>query len=226
MWFDGTMDWATVGEEMDSSEVIKLAAPTAAKESDGAKIFPFKEMAGTQAFDTGNNQMVVPFLFPSGENKADAYWKAWDWNLAAQRGMEAAGLEFSGELAWVDTVMYWPQTHQVAPAENALGCESCHSTEGVLDFAALGYDAEKAAMLAAGVPAPPAAEEETEEVEEPVVEEEPVEEAEEPAEEAAEEPVDEPAAEEGGSNTLLWVAIIVVVIVVVVAIIGSQRKKA
>ncbi len=169
MWFDGTMDWATVGEEMDSSEVIKLAAPTAAKESDGAKIFPFKEMAGTQAFDAGNNQMVIPFLFPSGENKADAYWKAWDWNLAAQRGMEAAGLEFSGELAWVDTVMYWPQTHQVAPAENALGCESCHSAEGVLDFAALGYDAEKAAMLAAGVPAPPAAEEENEEVEEPVL---------------------------------------------------------
>ena len=86
MWFDGTMNWATVGEEMDSSDVIGLAVPTAAMGSEGAKIFPFKEMLGRQALDAETNQMIVPFLFPNGEYVADAYWKAWDWDLAATAG--------------------------------------------------------------------------------------------------------------------------------------------
>ncbi len=232
MWFDGKMDWATVGEVMDASDVIGLAVPTADMSSEGAKIFPFKSMAGRQAFDAGTNQMVVPFLFPSGENKADAYWKSWDWNLAATRGMEAAGLEFSGDLAWVDTMMYWPQTHQVAPAENALGCDSCHSEQGVLDFQALGFDAEKVAMLSAGIPSmeevaaeEPVVEEEAEDVavvEEPAVEE-PVEEV-----AAVEEPADEPAVEEepAGMSPIIWVAIIALVVLVAVAFTFSKRNQA
>jgi octaheme c-type cytochrome (tetrathionate reductase family) len=224
MWFDGTIDWNTVGEEVDSSELIKLAAPTAAMGDEGAKIFPFKEMLGRQMFDAGNNVMAVPFLFPNGEFAADAYWKSWDWELSVSRGMEIAGLEFSGELGWVDTVMYWPQTHQVAPAESALGCESCHSAEGVLDFEALGYDAEMVALLSAGVPEFGAEEEVVEEPAEEAVEEPTeVEEVEEPAEEtAAEEPAEEEA---GGISPLIWVAIIVVVVVAVVVIVSSQRKK-
>jgi hypothetical protein len=43
--------------------------------------------------------------------------------------------------------MYWPLTHQLSPAEKALTCESCHSTEGVLDFTALGYPEERVAVL-------------------------------------------------------------------------------
>ena len=57
------------------------------------------------------------------------------------------GREFSGEYGFVQTAMYWPLTHQVSPAENALTCESCHSPEGVLDFAALGYPEERVAIL-------------------------------------------------------------------------------
>jgi len=145
--------------------------------------------------------------------------------------MEAAGLEFSGELAWVDTIMYWPQTHQVAPAENALGCDSCHSADGVLDFAALGYDAEKAAMLAAGVPS--MEEEVTEEAaEEPAADEPAAEESavDEPAEEepVAEAPADEPALEEepAGMSQVARTAIIIAVVVVGGYFLSKRNKKA
>jgi octaheme c-type cytochrome (tetrathionate reductase family) len=216
MWFDGTIDWATLGEEMDSSDVIGLAVPTAEMGSEGAKIFPFKEMVGRQAFDPGTNQMVVPFLFPNGENKADAYWKSWDWSLAATRGMEAAGLEFSGDLAWVDTVMYWPQTHQVAPATEVLGCTACHSAEGVLDFVALGYSDEELERLSS---VPSLGVEEVVDVVEEEVEEEPV------ADISDEAAAEAPAAQEEESNfTALSIAIGAVFLLVVI-VFGVTRKK-
>ncbi|MGD8385818.1 MAG: hypothetical protein PVG49_01660 [Desulfobacteraceae bacterium] len=43
-------------------------------------------------------------------------------------GIHASGLSYSGEYEWVDTVMYWGLTHEVMPAENALGCAQCHSS--------------------------------------------------------------------------------------------------
>ncbi|MEN8243170.1 MAG: hypothetical protein ABFS17_14765, partial [Chloroflexota bacterium] len=220
MWFDGEMYWATTGEEMDSSEIIKLAAPTAAMGAEGGKIFPFKEMLGRQPFDAGNNEMVVPFLMPSGEFAADAYWKAWDWDLAATRGMAAAGSEFSGDLAWVDTVMYWPITHQVAPATEALGCTACHATDSVLDFAALGYSAEEITRLSS-VPS-------LEEVVEEVVEEVAEEVVEEPAEDTAEEAAAEtPAVVEEESNfTALAIAIAVVFLLAVITFVVTRKKQA
>jgi hypothetical protein len=35
--------------------------------------------------------------------------------------------------------MYWPTTHMVQPAENALQCADCHGEGGRLDWQALGY---------------------------------------------------------------------------------------
>ena len=36
------------------------------------------------------------------------------------------------EVGFVETEYFWPITHMVAPAENSLGCESCHSHDGRL----------------------------------------------------------------------------------------------
>ena len=44
--------------------------------------------------------------------------------------MAAAGYPYSGEYDFVDTHMYWPITHMVAPAEDAVGCAECHAEEG------------------------------------------------------------------------------------------------
>lgn len=42
------------------------------------------------------------------------------------------GQPYSGEFGFVETEMYWPITHMVAPAEQALDCESCHARDGRL----------------------------------------------------------------------------------------------
>jgi hypothetical protein len=49
------------------------------------------------------------------------------------------GLEYSGELGFAETWMYWRTSHMVQPAENALQCNDCHGANGRLDWAALGY---------------------------------------------------------------------------------------
>lgn len=35
--------------------------------------------------------------------------------------------------------MFWPTTHMVQPASEALQCSACHSDDGRLDWQALGY---------------------------------------------------------------------------------------
>ncbi len=41
--------------------------------------------------------------------------------------MEYAGYEYSGQYDWIETEMYWPITHMVAPAEDAVQCGECHT---------------------------------------------------------------------------------------------------
>ena len=91
--------------------------------------------------------MLVPNLFPNNVEDINAYWKGWNWNNAFASGMEYVGLEYSGEYEWIETEMFWIQNHMVAPKENALSCEDCHAADGRLDFEALGYEAERAAIL-------------------------------------------------------------------------------
>lgn len=40
--------------------------------------------------------------------------------------------------------------HQVAPKGEALTCDACHSSKGVLDFEKLGYGEEKTKKLSGG----------------------------------------------------------------------------
>lgn len=51
---------------------------------------------------------------------------------AIAAGMRAAGQPCSGEFGFANTHVYWPITHMVAPAADALGCESCHAEDGRL----------------------------------------------------------------------------------------------
>ncbi|MBM3126631.1 MAG: cytochrome C, partial [Chloroflexi bacterium] len=48
-------------------------------------------------------------------------------------------LNYSGEYSFTETHMYWPTTHMVQPAANALQCDSCHGNNGRMDWEALGY---------------------------------------------------------------------------------------
>jgi hypothetical protein len=43
--------------------------------------------------------------------------------------MKRIGLPYSGEYGFVETEMYWPLNHMVAPKEKSLSCDQCHTSE-------------------------------------------------------------------------------------------------
>ena len=135
-WFDGKVRYSLVGDAFDPN-----AGPVEINELEGgyddpdSRIWPFKVMRGKQPYDTVNNSFLVSHLF--GKDDA-AYWKSFDWNKALRAGMaeaKAVGqteMDFSGKFDFVETRMYWPLTHMVAPKEDALACNECHSKDGRL----------------------------------------------------------------------------------------------
>ena len=85
-------------------------------------------MEGRQGYDVNLNRLTYSNVW--GPSTDTAFWKNFDWDKAIQAGMEAAGAEYSGEFDFVDTYMYWPITHMVAPAEDAVECAECHAEDG------------------------------------------------------------------------------------------------
>jgi octaheme c-type cytochrome (tetrathionate reductase family) len=145
LYFDGKWDrmMINVNDQYTETPVV-FAAPTADYTTPGAMIYPFKKMIGNQVADANNNTMLVPHLFGS-KGGPNAYWGAYDWDLALQDGAARTGQTYSGEFEFVDTVMYLSVNHEVAPKEEALGvnsnCADCHIV-GVVNWAALGYDGD------------------------------------------------------------------------------------
>lgn len=145
MWFDGM--WTrkvinvsdTYTEAGTAEDPIVLAAPTATKDTPGAKIYPFKKMIGDQPVDATNKRLIVPHLFGTagGENP---YWGKYDWDLALADGAAYAGQEFSGDTGFANTVAYLTVNHEIAPAEDALTCGNCHGDDAF--FNALGYEGD------------------------------------------------------------------------------------
>lgn len=127
--FNGEIDYTTVGEKVqpNADGVIELTKVQGTCGEEGTRIWPFKVMKGKQPYDVKNQLMITPHLF--GKDSS-AYWKSYDWAAAATAGMAASGLEFGGEMAFVDTDYHFPITHMVAPAEKALECQDCHSKDG------------------------------------------------------------------------------------------------
>jgi len=145
IWSNGDAVYVTLDDTFDPNGVVAINTFKGGIDDPNSLIFPVHMFGGLQPYDAVTNTLVVPNLFPT--NPETAYWKNWDWAKAIQGGQASVGREFSGEYGFVETVMYWPLTHQVAPAEEALSCVSCHSTDSVLDFAALGYSEERAQLL-------------------------------------------------------------------------------
>jgi hypothetical protein len=128
-WFNGRIDFSTMGAKIDDSAVVAINRVNGAYDDPDSRIWPFKVMRGRQPYDTQNKVLAVPHLF--GKD-SDAYWKSFDWGRAIKAGLAATGQTFSGEHGFIETEYYWPVTHMVAPKEQALACESCHSRDGRL----------------------------------------------------------------------------------------------
>ncbi|MBI9071611.1 MAG: tetrathionate reductase family octaheme c-type cytochrome [Melioribacteraceae bacterium] len=127
VWFNGTADHYVLGDTIKSVPVQMNTLFGSA--TDGkSKIIPVKIHKGDQIYDKKYNNLIQPKVFAK-EVGDSAYWKDFDWNLAAAAGMKKIGLPYSGEYGFVETEMYWPVNHMVSPKEKSLMCVDCHVRE-------------------------------------------------------------------------------------------------
>ncbi|WP_095589632.1 tetrathionate reductase family octaheme c-type cytochrome [Actibacterium ureilyticum] len=127
-WFDGQVRYTLQSDEIDPTQVVEVNKITGSAEDGVSKIWPFKRMVGRQAYDSQLNRLVFNHVW--GPTTDTAFWTNFDYAKSIEAGMKAAGAEYSGEFGFVDTYMYWPITHMVAPAENAMDCAECHAEDG------------------------------------------------------------------------------------------------
>lgn len=135
-WHNGQADYYQFGDKLDPGKVVELNSLSGDIGDQNAKITPFKVMRGKQIYDSKNNYLIAPKLFGT-----DGYWKTFNWNKAAELGMAEIELAYSGKYGFVETEMYWPINHMVAPASKSLRCTACHSRSASkrLDWEKLGY---------------------------------------------------------------------------------------
>ncbi len=129
-WFDGQMVYTTIETEFDPANgPIEVNGFAGSPDDMDSRIWPFKRMHTIQPYDVGNNTLVYMHLWGNDEN---AYWGNYDFADAIRVGMAKNDIPYSGEYGFVETSSYWVITHTVAPAEDALRCDSCHAKQGRL----------------------------------------------------------------------------------------------
>ena len=138
-WYNGNAGAYEPGDKIDPAKTTLLNWPEGDIKDMNAKIHPFKVHQGKQIYDKKNMYFIKPKVWPTGKDDKVAYWKNFDWGKAAEAGMKAAGMEYSGEYDFAATEMYWRINHMVAPAKDALKCSDCHGKKGRLNWEELGY---------------------------------------------------------------------------------------
>lgn len=134
-WFNGIANHQLITDKIDTIPVQMNSLSgsykdkgTNQKSTAPSKIWPVKVHRGKQIYDPENMTLIQPKLW--SENTGDsAYWKDFDWDKAAEAGMDYIGLPYSGKYDFVETEMYWPLNHMVSPKEQSLSCKDCHSRE-------------------------------------------------------------------------------------------------
>lgn len=125
IWFNGTANLYILGDTINENPLI-LNNLYGSHNDGNSKIVPVKIHVGDQIYDKVHNMLIQPKLH--GNEKGDsAFWVNFDWAQAAEAGMKQVGLPFSGEYDFIETVMYWPVNHMVAPKDQALACSECHT---------------------------------------------------------------------------------------------------
>lgn len=127
-WFNGQVEYTTADRTIDPSRTVEINPIQGHPDDADSRIWPFKRMEGRQAYDSERNELV--YIHVWGPATDTAFWTNFDWSESIEAGMLAAGEEYSGEYGFVDTYMYWPITHMVAPAEDAVNCGECHAVDG------------------------------------------------------------------------------------------------
>jgi octaheme c-type cytochrome (tetrathionate reductase family) len=130
-WFNGQMIYTTIDSKLDPlKQPVAINAYQGSPSDPDSRIWPFKRMHTVQPYDKGNNTLVFMHLW--GEDNA-AYWGNYDFGKAIEVGMKEYNKPYSGEFGFIETYSFWPTTHMVAPANDALSCNDCHSKDGRLE---------------------------------------------------------------------------------------------
>ncbi|MCB6178085.1 tetrathionate reductase family octaheme c-type cytochrome [Rhodobacter sp. Har01] len=129
-WFNGQVEYTLPGETFDLDGPLEVNRIGGSASDPGARIWPFKRMVGKQAFDPELKTLLFNHVY--GPETDTAFWTNFDWDKSIAAAMSYVGQPYSGKFEFVDTVMYWPIAHMVAPADQALACESCHARAGRL----------------------------------------------------------------------------------------------
>ncbi len=128
--FDGTMNYITIDTQFDPGKgPVEINSFSGRYGDESSRIYPFKRMHTIMPYDKGNNTLVYMQLWG---NTDDALWGNYDFSKAIAAGMKNNDIPYSGEWGFVDTYSYWPVNHMVAPKEDAMACEECHSKDGRL----------------------------------------------------------------------------------------------
>jgi len=129
-FWNGVVEYTLLGEKIDPESIVSINRTHG--EADDAKsvIYPFKRMLGRQAYDKVHKHLLLNKVY--GPDTDTALWTGFDYAKSLAAGMAATDVPFSGQYGFVNTEMWWPTTHMVAPAEEALGCDSCHARDGRL----------------------------------------------------------------------------------------------
>lgn len=128
-WFNGDIQYSLLEDTIDDTGIVPINSIAGSYKDENSRIWPFKVMRGRQPYDIQNKLLGVPHLFGKDE---DAYWKSFDWDKALAVGLKERGMEYSGEHGFVESEYFWPLTHMVAPADDALDCADCHAQNGRL----------------------------------------------------------------------------------------------
>ena len=128
-WFDGNITYTLRSDKIDPSKPVPINKFGGAYDDPKARIWPFKVMRGKQAYDTELNTLLASHVFGKDDS---SYWNNFDWDKALKYGSDYLGEPFSGKFDFVETKYYWPQTHMVAPKDEALMCRDCHKEDGRL----------------------------------------------------------------------------------------------
>jgi len=142
-WYKGELKQMTFLDTIDPAKApIDINPPTGSYQDPQARIWPFKIHRGKQPYDTELNHMLPIKLY--GRKGTGAFWTEFDWPKALAAGAKLNQVEFSGKYGFIETNGYWPIKHMVAPKDQAVECDACHSNpsrlDGLNDFYLVGRD--------------------------------------------------------------------------------------
>lgn len=128
VFFNGIAGHYLLGDKVPPERPVRINSLGGSYDDPDAKITPVKIHRGRQIYDPGTNLLIQPKLY--ARNKGEGgFWKDFDWQRAAEEGMKASNLPYSGRYEFVETVMYWPVNHMVSPKEKSVQCAECHTRD-------------------------------------------------------------------------------------------------